>query len=104
MLEVTTEHTEYTEFHRKNTEYRFSYGKHGDTKEVGVADSHTQILSVFSVSEAVFCVFSVKFGVFSVFRGYFKQNQRQSILYSDIFDHIQLETFGAKPDDGIPPG
>ena len=38
LLEVTTEYTEYTEFHRKNTEYRFAYGKHGKTKEVGIAD------------------------------------------------------------------
>ena len=56
-------------------------------------------LSVFSVSEAVFGVFSVKFRVFCVFRGYFKQNQWQSIFYSDIFDHIRQETFGAKPAD-----
>ncbi|MDV0442739.1 hypothetical protein McpCs1_00830 [Methanocorpusculaceae archaeon Cs1] len=28
-FEVTTEHTEHTEFHGKNTEYRFAYGKHG---------------------------------------------------------------------------
>ena len=26
---------------RKNTEYRFAYGKHGNTKEVGIADPYT---------------------------------------------------------------
>ena len=31
---------------RKNTEYCFVYGKHENTKEIGVSDTHTQILSV----------------------------------------------------------
>ena len=51
LLEVTTEHTEYTEFLRKNTEYRFAYGKHGKTKEVGIADHipiHCTVMKVFS--------------------------------------------------------
>ncbi|MDV0443913.1 hypothetical protein McpCs1_12980 [Methanocorpusculaceae archaeon Cs1] len=34
---ATTEHTEHTEFHGKNTEYRFAYGKHGKTKEADIS-------------------------------------------------------------------
>ncbi|MDU9376958.1 hypothetical protein McpSp1_16010 [Methanocorpusculaceae archaeon Sp1] len=36
-LGVTTEHTEHTEFHGKNTEYRFAYGKHEKPKKVGIS-------------------------------------------------------------------
>ncbi|MDV0442738.1 hypothetical protein McpCs1_00820 [Methanocorpusculaceae archaeon Cs1] len=39
-LGVTTEHTEHTEFHGKNTEYRFAYGKHGKTKSTGICMGH----------------------------------------------------------------
>ena len=38
ILEKTRLNTFVTVQRRKNTEYRFAYGKHGNTKEVGVSD------------------------------------------------------------------